>query len=323
MGFASLVTLNDPSSPVTESYKLLRTNLNYLNIDNKYQVLLFTSGAKEEGKTTTICNLAITMAQSRKRVLLIDADLRLPRVGKVFNIDANQPGLTNLLVEGLIMDAVLTTVKGLRKFDILTAGTIDVSPTELLNSPAFEQMIMACRRDYDVILIDAPPVLNFADASIVCKVSDGTILVAAAHETKKEMIVAAKNTIDKVGGILLGVVLTKVKYKKSAHYYGYAEDKSHFKRKEDKGFLKKKNTKSFFKKKEPESIFNQKETESPSDQIKTVSNLTRKEEKARLKEEKKAKTELIKKQKKEQQEELKKEKALEKAQKNEQKKDKV
>lgn len=222
---SSLITLTNPSSRVTESYKLLRTNLNFMNFQNKYQVILFTSGAKEEGKTTTICNLAITLAQSGKSVLLIDADMRLPRVGKVFDINESKPGLSNMLVDGLILDAVVNNVDELEKFDILTAGNHQVSPTELLNSDAFEKMILACRKEYDMILIDTPPVLSFADASIVSKVTDGVILVVAAYETKKSMIVDAKKNIDKVGGVLLGVVLTKVKYKKSAHYYGYVDDK--------------------------------------------------------------------------------------------------
>lgn len=230
MNLSSLITLNNPSSHVTESYKLLRTNLNFINFQNKYQVILFTSGAKEEGKTTTICNLAITLAQSGKRVLLIDADLRLPRVGKIFDIKENQPGLSNMLVEGLILDSVLNKVNNLEKFDILTAGDQQVSPTELLNSDAFEKMILACRKEYDIILIDTPPVLNFADASIVARVTDGEILVVAANETKKSVIVEAKKNIDKVGGVLLGVVLTKVKFKKNSHYYGYEEDKSRSKK---------------------------------------------------------------------------------------------
>ncbi len=229
MNVSSLITLTNPSSHITESYKLLRTNLNFANFQNKYQVIIFTSGNKEEGKTITVCNLAITLAQSGKKVLLIDADLRLSRVSKIFDIDENKPGLSDMLVEGLTLDSVLNKVNNLEKFDILTAGSRQVSPTELLNSDAFEKMILSCRKEYDTILIDTPPVLSFADANIVSKVADGMILVVAAHQTKKSMIVEAKKNIDKVGGVLLGVVLTKVKNKKTAHYYGYQEDKSRFK----------------------------------------------------------------------------------------------
>ncbi|WP_170254050.1 CpsD/CapB family tyrosine-protein kinase [Acetobacterium paludosum] len=228
MNDLNLVTLSSPTSFATESYKLLRTNLNFKNVKNKYQVMLLTSAGRQEGKTTTICNLAVTLAQSDKRVLLIDADLRLPHVNMIFGINKRQTGLSNMLVDDLPLDAVATKVKDLEKLEILTAGNKQVSPTELLNSEAFESMILACKQEYDIILIDTPPVLIFADASIISKMADGVILVVAAQETKKEMAVEAKKALDKVGAVIIGVVLTKVKFKKKANYYRYdkySEDK--------------------------------------------------------------------------------------------------
>lgn len=224
MSASTLVTLSDPTSFATESYKLLRTNLNFKNFKNKYQVMMLTSSGKEEGKTTTICNLAITLAQTGKKVLLIDADLRLPHVNVLFSINKRQPGLSNLLVESLPLDAVVISIEDLDKLEILTGGNKRVSPTELLNSEDFERLIMECKKEYDIILIDTPPVLSFADASIVAKVVDGVLLVVAAQESKKEMVVETKKTLDKVGATIIGVVLTKAKFKKSPHYYGYGYD---------------------------------------------------------------------------------------------------
>lgn len=218
---SSLITLINPTSFVTESYKLLRTNLNFKNIKNKYQVMQLTSAGKGEGKTTTICNLAITFAQSGKRVLLIDADLRCSSVNKLFHISPRQPGLSNMLAEDLSLDSVVSTVEDLEKLEILTAGNKQVSPTELLNSEDFENFIAGCKNDYEMILIDTPPVLSFADASIVSKVADGVLLVVAANEAKKAMVVETKKSLDKVGATIIGVVLTKVKLKKSGNYYGY------------------------------------------------------------------------------------------------------
>lgn len=222
---SSLVTFNDPTSFVTESYKLLRTNLNFKNANNKFQVMLVTSAGKEEGKSTTISNLAITFAQSEKRVLLIDADLRLPQVSTIFNINMRKKGLSNLLVEELPLDSLVNKLENLDKLEILVAGNKHVSPTELLNSEAFEELIKQCREEYDVILIDTPPVLSFADASIISKVADGILLVVAANETKKATIVETKKNLDKVGATIIGVILTKVKFKKNANYYRYNYEK--------------------------------------------------------------------------------------------------
>ena len=221
MNLSRLITLSSPTSFETESYKLLRTNLNFKNSENKYPVILLTSAGKSEGKTTTICNLAITFAQSGKRVLIIDADLRLPYVNKIFDINSRLPGLSNMLVDGLPLDFVLNKVGDLEELEVMTAGNKQVSPTELLNSDAFENMIMECKKKFDIILIDTPPVLSFADASIVAKVVDGVLLVVATQEAKKAMVVEAKKNLEKVGANIIGVVLTKVKFKKNALYYGY------------------------------------------------------------------------------------------------------
>lgn len=225
MDSLSLITLNDPTSFITESYKLLRTNLNFKNTNNRYQVMLVSSAGKEEGKSTTISNLAVTFAQADKRVLLIDGDLRLPQISTIFNINKRKNGLSNLLVDNLALESLVNKMESLDKLEILTAGNKHVSPTELLNSEAFEDLIKQCREDYDIILIDTPPVLSFADASIISKVVDGVLLVVAAHETKKATIIEAKKNLDKVGATVIGVILTKVKFKKNANYYRYSSDK--------------------------------------------------------------------------------------------------
>lgn len=225
MDSLSLLTLSDPTSFITESYKLLRTNLNFKNANNRYQVMLVTSAGKEEGKSTTISNLAVTFAQADKRVLLIDADLRLPHISSIFNINKRKNGLSNLLMDDLPLESLVNKIENLDKLEILPAGNKHVSPTELLNSEAFEVFIKKCREEYDVILIDTPPVLSFADASIISKVVDGVLLVVAANQTKKSTVVEAKKNLDKVGAQVIGVILTKVKFKKNANYYRYNSDK--------------------------------------------------------------------------------------------------
>ncbi|OFV72457.1 CpsD/CapB family tyrosine-protein kinase [Acetobacterium wieringae] len=226
MDSQNLITLSDPTSFITESYKLLRTNLNFKNLNNRYQVMLVTSAGKEEGKSTTISNLAVTFAQADKRVLLIDADLRLPQISTIFNINKRKNGLSNMLVDELPLESLVNKIEKLEKLEILTAGNKHVSPTELLNSEAFGTFIKKCREEYDVILIDTPPVLSFADASIISNVVDGVLLVIAAHSTKKATIIEAKKNLDKVGAAVIGVILTKVKFKKNANYYRYNADKA-------------------------------------------------------------------------------------------------
>lgn len=221
MGKKRLITLRDPTSFETESYKLLRTNLNFRNKNQQLKVLLITSAGKEEGKTTSICNLAVTFAQEGKRVLLLDADLRQPQVHSFFGISKDAPGMTNLLVDALDYGAVVNKIENLNKLDVLTAGDKKVSPTELLDSNLFINLILGCRQVYEWILIDTPPVLSFADTNIVAKVTDGTLLVVAAEETKKKFLTEAQKSLEKVGAEIVGVIMTKVKIDKSADYYQY------------------------------------------------------------------------------------------------------
>lgn len=225
MDTLNLITQSDPASFITESYKLLRTNLNFKNEENQYQVILVTSSGKDEGKSTTISNLALAFAQEDKRVLLIDADLRLPRIDAIFNIHPRKNGLSNMLVDNLPFKSLVNRIDSLENLEVLTAGNKNISPTELLNSKLFEAFIKQCRKVYDIILIDTPPLLSFADANIIAKTADGVLLVAAAHETKKTTLFEAKRSLQKIGATIIGVVLTKVDFNKNANYYRYDSDK--------------------------------------------------------------------------------------------------
>lgn len=229
MNTSKLVVLYDSDSFVAESYKLLRTNLDFKNSKNTNQVMLVTSSGKQEGKSTTISNLAASFAQIQKKVLIIDCDLRQPKIGGIFGINKMKTGLTNLLVDKIPVETGINRI-GTLSLHVLTAGSKQVSATELLNSEDFENLIEGCRQEYDLILIDTPPILSFADASIISRVTDGVILVVAAGETKKTMMVEAKKSLDKVGANLLGVIMTKVEFKKNTEYYhyDYKKRKRHF-----------------------------------------------------------------------------------------------
>ncbi|PKM51015.1 MAG: capsular biosynthesis protein [Firmicutes bacterium HGW-Firmicutes-7] len=213
-----LISLNEPNSFIAESYKMFRTNINYLNINGKNQVLMLTSSMSEEGKTTTICNLAVTMAKDNKKVLLIECDLRRPRVHELFKV--NQiPGLTNIIYDNLILSEIIQRVDNVDGLDILTSGVIPLQASELLNSAAFKNIIQDARNLYDVILIDTPPLLSVTDAAIISLLVDGVILTVAANQTKKSVISKSYKVLNNINSNVLGVVLTKMDNKKHNKYY--------------------------------------------------------------------------------------------------------
>ena len=156
-------------APVTEAYKTLRTNIQYSNLDNNLKVILVTSSTQSEGKTSTSSNLAISMAQSDKKVLLIDCDLRRSNVHKLFHI-LNVKGLTNVLAENMDYHEILNSV-GIPNLDILTSGPKPPNPSEILGSTRMEAFMERVSKEYDVIILDAPPILPVADAMVLSKLA--------------------------------------------------------------------------------------------------------------------------------------------------------
>lgn len=220
----SLITISEPYSGVSESYKMFRTNLNYMNIDCENKVLLFTSTTAEEGKATSLANTAISFAQTGKKVLLIDSDLRKSRIHDIFHLDQG-PGLTDILGGKKSLQEVVQMTNMVSHLDILTSGTIPPHPSELLASHVFENTIKAARDQYDIILVNAPPVLSVSDAAIISKVADGVILIVAKKATKRESVRLAKDALQKVGANILGVLMTQSAAKSNRSYYHYETDK--------------------------------------------------------------------------------------------------
>lgn len=217
----ALVTLSDPHSFFSESYRICRANINYMNIDTEHKVLMLTSSIPSEGKTTTSCNLAITIAQADKKVLLIDGDLRKSRIHKVFNIN-QKPGLTDTVYDKLSLCDIVQKVEAVPGLDILVSGTTTPKPAELLGSDSFKKLIDVARSIYDVIIIDSPPILTASDPVIISQLVDGVLFIVAAKETQKEVVKDAKKALDKVGANIMGIIMTKMK-KKSGNYYYYSD----------------------------------------------------------------------------------------------------
>jgi capsular exopolysaccharide synthesis family protein len=232
----NLITINDPKAPVTEAYRMCRTNLHYLNIDKEHKAIVITSANTLEGKTITATNLAITMAQAGKKVMLVDADMRKPRVHKTFELN-NGVGLTNLVTKEEDFSKVVQACKWVENLSIITSGPIPPNPSEILQSKAMKTLIDNLKDAYDLILIDAPPVCSVTDATVLSTIVDGVILVIASKETTIDSARVALKSLEKVEATILGTILTKVKMSKKGYYeyysYAYGDDKKK-KRKKNK-----------------------------------------------------------------------------------------
>lgn len=219
-----IITKENPKSPVAEAYRTLRTNIQFSSIDSIIKSIVITSSGPSEGKSTISVNTAVTMAQAEKKVLLIDCDLRKPKVHTFFKI-RNGQGLTNILVEDLDYKKAINKIDNIENLHVLTSGPIPPNPSELLGSKKMEGFVEKAKDAYDMVILDAPPVGMVTDAAILSTIVDGTIFVCAVGQANIEASKAAKNLLEKVNAHILGVVLNKVPVKGGGyykyHYYNY------------------------------------------------------------------------------------------------------
>lgn len=215
----NLVTQNDPKNPGAEAYRVIRTGIQFAQAGKELQTIALTSCTPNEGKSTTIANLAVVLTQAGKSVLLIDCDMRNPTVHKNFNL-SNKVGLSSCISMGTALsDAVQkTSIEGLYA---LTGGVIPPNPSELLGSEQMKNVLQRAKEQYDYVLIDTPPVVPVTDALIVSRFVDGMILVIASAEVKVEMARDVKNQLVNAGANILGVVLNKVRSEHHGYGYGY------------------------------------------------------------------------------------------------------
>jgi len=193
-------------------------------VDKDLKTLICTSSIPEEGKTTTISNLAVTLAQQGQKVLLVDADLRKPTVHQVMGVD-NRNGLTNLLTKKVKADlAILQPMENISLY-VLPSGPIPPNPAEILGSKMMEGLIDELAVEYDMILFDTPPVLAVADAQILSGLCDGVILVVRSHQTEKKNLVRAKELLDRGKCNLLGTIFNGVSGRDVQYYYYYQEER--------------------------------------------------------------------------------------------------
>lgn len=201
-----LIVHADPRSPRAESFRTLRTNLQYLDLEGSARTFVVTSSVQSEGKSTTTANLAIALDSAGSRVLVIDADLRRPKLAEYMGLEG-AIGLTDLLIgRAELKDAVQRWGRG--SLYVLPAGHIPPNPSELLGSRAMAGLIETLEKQFDYVLFDAPPLLPVTDAAILARKSSGAIVVVAAGRTHKSQLSGAVSALRNVGATVSGFVMT-------------------------------------------------------------------------------------------------------------------
>jgi len=206
-------------SSIAESYRKVAANIEFANIDNNIKTIMVTSSLASEGKTTTIANLASVMTDSRKKILLIDLDLRKPAVHKQFKL-SNKSGLTDLLMNKDNYKNYINSVY--ENLDVITSGSIPSNPSEVINSKAIKEFINELSENYDYIFIDTPPIVLVSDPITIATFSDAVILVIAYSETEKEIAKKSIESLKHVNANIIGTILNKSPITKhNKYYYNY------------------------------------------------------------------------------------------------------
>jgi non-specific protein-tyrosine kinase len=212
----ALTMLADPHSPTAEAYRSLAANLQFADADRQLQIIGVTSAAAGEGKSTTVANLAVALAEGGRRVIVIDADLRRPTLHTLFGVD-RQVGLTNVLLsEPTELPLLDTPAPGVR---LLASGPSATNPHEALASRRFEQVLALARAQADFVLVDTAPAGALADAAVVAPRLEGMLLVVCAGRTKRDLARRAREQLERVNANILGVVLTDVRGEDKLYRY--------------------------------------------------------------------------------------------------------
>ena len=208
-----------PKSITAESYRSLRTNIQYSSIDKQVKTLVVTSSNAGEGKSTVAGNLAYTFFQNGKRVLIIDCDLRKPSLHRKFNV-SNEEGLTDVLVGTSKLNNVMKKVDD--NLYLLTTGTLPPNPAEIIGSNTMENFLEQCKINFDYIILDTPPILPVTDSKLLAIKADATVVVVRSEVSKSKHVSQAFKELEKVNANIIGTILNDVEMYSEKLYYDYS-----------------------------------------------------------------------------------------------------
>lgn len=213
-----LVIANRPKGLTSEALRTLRTNLQFSFVNNDVKVLMITSSIPEEGKSFVSANLSGAFASTNMKVLLIDCDLRKGRQNKVFNIE-EEKGLSNLLLDNIKNYKKYICKTEIENLAVMPKGIIPPNPSELLGSDKFKELLDLLKNDYDLIILDCPPINAVTDALVITPLADEVVIVCAYKKTPVDLLIATKKALENSGAKIAGVVLNKIKSSKKKYYY--------------------------------------------------------------------------------------------------------
>lgn len=215
-----LITAAKPKDVISEQFRTIRTNIDFSSVDQQLQTVLFTSTNVSEGKSTVSANTAVTWAQQGKKVLFIDADLRRPTLATTFGLD-NTHGLSTILSQNEDFHE-FTNKTSIENLTVLASGPIPPNPAELLNSNRMQQLLTQVKQEFDIVVLDVPPVLSVTDTQLLAANVDGVVLVVRQGMTQRVAVKRSVELIEMVHAKLLGYVLNDVAPKNGYGYgYGY------------------------------------------------------------------------------------------------------
>lgn len=214
-----LISNFEPRSPIAEAYRTLRTNLQYVQLDKECRAILFTSALSEEGKSTSLANISITLSQLGAKTLIVDSDLRRPVQHDIFGVESS-PGLTGILVNEASPDEVISPTKHENLY-VLPSGPIPPNPSELLGSERMARLVDELRGKFDYILFDSPPILVVTDAAVLGGKIDGVVMVVRFEKTDRRAAIEAKKLLENARAKVLGAVLNDVTMGGYSYHYYY------------------------------------------------------------------------------------------------------